>query len=204
MVGQDIAEQLHVSPRLVLVAGFAGSGKSKFGQALASMLGAAYLDKDTITLPLVEAILLQLGCSPNDRDSATYRSHVRPLEYEALLAVARENIQCGVTTIVSAPFLLEVVDDSWLNNLRLEIESEGAVLDIIWVTATADDMRRNTTRRGAERDRWKLSHWGEYIGSIDLDMRPTQKHTLVVNDGLFSSLLNQANVLAAALAIKES
>ncbi len=196
MAHGEVGNASYADTRLILVGGFSGSGKSEFGQSLATILTAAYLDKDTLTRPFVEETLRHLGGDPNDRDSDTYRSKVRPLEYEVLMDAAHENIRCGSTTVVSAPLLLEVVDDVWLDDRRLEAEGEGATTSLVWVATTIDDMRRNMTRRNAARDRWKLSHWQEYIDSIDVDMRPVHEHTLVWNNGELSSLFNQASAVA--------
>ena len=69
---------------LVLVGGFAGSGKTEFGQLLAAVTGWALLDKDALTRPLTESLLLALGADPNDRQTDLYKQRVRPLEYRCL------------------------------------------------------------------------------------------------------------------------
>src|SRR5438094_277632 len=73
---------------LVLVGGFAGSGKTEFGQLLAAITGWALLDKDALTRPLTENLLLALGADPNDRETDLYKQRVRPLEYLCLLNAA--------------------------------------------------------------------------------------------------------------------
>lgn len=54
---------------LALVAGYAGSGKSEAGKLLAAATGWAMLDKDTISRPMTERLLLALGGDPDDRHS---------------------------------------------------------------------------------------------------------------------------------------
>jgi hypothetical protein len=46
--------------------------------------GWPMIDKDSITRPVVEVALELAGMSPNDRESDTYVSRIRPREYEAL------------------------------------------------------------------------------------------------------------------------
>ncbi|MGK5554000.1 hypothetical protein ACSNOI_20515 [Actinomadura kijaniata] len=68
---------------------------------------------DTLTRPVVEAALEKLGQSPHDRESETYLKYIRPCEYEALIAAANENVECGTSAIVTAPFIREVNDPAW-------------------------------------------------------------------------------------------
>lgn len=66
----------------------------------------------------MEAALETLGQSPHDRESETYLRKVRPREYEALMAAATENVQCGNRAIVTAPFLREFSDVAWLTRIE--------------------------------------------------------------------------------------
>lgn len=63
---------------LILVAGYAGSGKSEAGKLLAAATGWAMLDKDTISRPMTERLLTALGGDPDDRHSSSYLEQVRP------------------------------------------------------------------------------------------------------------------------------
>ncbi len=66
---------------LILIGGPAGAGKSHVSQLLVRHTDAAVLlDKDTLTRPLAERLLIELGCSPHDRESSTYRERVRPVK----------------------------------------------------------------------------------------------------------------------------
>ena len=94
----------------MLIGGYAGSGKTAVRPILARETGWPMLDKDTLTRPVVEAALEVLGCSPHDRESATYLDIIRPREYEALISAMTENVQCGTSAIVTAPFIRELRD----------------------------------------------------------------------------------------------
>jgi DNA-binding transcriptional regulator YhcF (GntR family) len=58
-------------PVVLLIGGYAGSGKSELARMVARETGWAILDKDTLTRPVVEAALEVLGVSPHDRESET-------------------------------------------------------------------------------------------------------------------------------------
>jgi hypothetical protein len=105
---EDRRRNGHRDTTLALVAGFAGSGKTEFSAFLSSITGWALLDKDVLTRPLVESMLAALGGDPNDRHSRLYLSQVRPVEYRCLSNATFANIENGISTVVTAPFLAEV------------------------------------------------------------------------------------------------
>jgi predicted kinase len=171
-----VAERL-----LVLVAGYAGSGKTETGKLLAQATGWALVDKDTITRPMTERLLEQLHGDPHDRQTQLYLTHVRPLEYECLMRTGWENIECGTSTILAAPFLHEVRDADWVAAVQRRCTYLGAALRTIWVDSDAESMRERLIARNAERDAWKLSNWQEYLAGIDLALRPCVDHLVIDN-----------------------
>lgn len=171
----------HRDTNLVLVAGFAGSGKTEFAKFLSSVTGWALLDKDVLTRPLVESILTALKGDPNDRHSEIYRSQVRPVEYRCLANATFANIDNGISTVVTAPFLAEVVDPQWLRRLMHHCATVNAQLDIVWVGADPETMHTYLQKRDAARDTWKLNHWNDYLTQTDITMRPQIPHFYVDN-----------------------
>jgi predicted kinase len=187
-----------VHPSIILVAGYAGCGKTEFSNSLASLTGWAAADKDAVTRPLVESLLVALGSDANDRRSDLYLEQVRPLEYHCLMETAFQNLERGVSTIVSAPFLSEVADEEWMQRLVNRCASIGADVTNIWVQCDAESMHEYLIRRGAARDSWKLAHWTDYLATIDLDLRPVCDHFRVdnrLNSAL--SLVDRARGLAS-------
>jgi predicted kinase len=166
---------------LVLVGGYAGSGKTEFGQHLASITGWTLLDKDALTRPLTESYLLALGTDPNDRQTDVYKQHVRPLEYRCLLNAAFSNLDNGVSTVLTAPFLQEMPDPSWLRRIAHRCAAEAIDVAVVWIHCDVDTMYAYLQGRGAARDAWKLTHWDEYLGSIELELRPRCPHLEVDN-----------------------
>jgi hypothetical protein len=80
-----------IKPSVLIIGGYAGSGKTELGRILARATGWPMLDKDTLTRPVVEAALEIAGQPLNDRESETYLNLIRPREYEATMGAAVEN-----------------------------------------------------------------------------------------------------------------
>jgi predicted kinase len=187
-------------PFMVLVSGFAGSGKTETGKLLAQLTSWALLDKDTLTRPLVENLLEKLAGNPHDRHTRLYFDRVRPLEYDCLLKTGLENLACGTSAILSAPFIREVNDQAWLRRLDMRCRALGGHLAVVWVYADPESMRHRLIARNAERDAWKIANWPEYLGGIDVDMLPAAEHSYLDNgeDGGLP-LLDQVTMLARQL-----
>jgi predicted kinase/DNA-binding XRE family transcriptional regulator len=166
---------------LTIVGGYAGSGKSEFARFLAAVTGWTILDKDTLTRALVEQLLISFGSDPNDRETDVYQKRVRSHEYRCLLDQGAENLDCGVSVILTAPFLREITDVSWLGRVRNLCTVHRAAFHVVWVRCDTDSMRDYLSFRGASRDAWKLAHWTEYLNGIDVNFEPDFPHYLVDN-----------------------
>ncbi|MBW0105800.1 GntR family transcriptional regulator [Pseudonocardia sp. KRD291] len=189
----------HGTPRVVLIGGYAGSGKSELGRILARATGWPILDKDTLTRPVVEVALAALNEPTHVRESETYLSTVRPAEYEALVAAITENLECGVSVIATAPFLREFANQAWLDRLTATTEGLGASTRLVWVYCDEDSMLTYLRRRGAARDAAKLAGWAGYLQGIDLDRRPLGDHTVIDNSQGGPPLQAQAHQLLRTL-----
>ncbi len=187
------------TPHVVLIGGYAGSGKTELGRILARETGWPMLDKDTLTRPVVEVALEVLGCSPHDRESATYLDVIRPREYEALISAMTENVQCGTSAIVTAPFIRELHDTAWINRATATCQDMNAALSIVWVHCDATTMHTYIRHRGAARDAAKLENWNAYLDTIDLEFRPPVPHTVIDNSASVVPLQTQAKKLLASV-----
>lgn len=185
------------SPRVVLVGGYAGSGKTLLGRILARETGWPMLDKDTLTRPVVEAALELLGSSPHDRESELYLQTVRPREYEALLAAWTENAECGNSAIVTAPFLREFTEPAWINRAQASAADLGAEITLVWMNCDAKTMHSYLRHRGAARDAAKLADWTGYLTGIDVEFRPPAPHVVIDNCASSEPLQDQAKRLVA-------
>jgi DNA-binding transcriptional regulator YhcF (GntR family) len=186
-------------PRLILIGGYAGSGKSELGRILSHETGWSMLDKDTLTRPVVEVALEALGRSPHDRESDTYLNVVRPREYEGLIAAANENIASGASIIAVAPFIREFADAAWISRTQAMYASAGALMTFVWVYCDADTMHTYLRHRGAARDAAKLADWQTYLAGIDIEFRPKVPHILIDNSASSTPLQDQAKALVQAI-----
>lgn len=182
-------------PHVLLIGGYAGSGKTELGRILARETGWPMLDKDTLTRPVVEAALEMIGLSPHDRESEDYMIKIRPREYEALSAAMLENVGCNSSTIVTAPFIREFSQKAWINRMRATLKDLNASATLVWVYCNEESMQMYIRRRGAARDGAKLADWSGYISSIDLDFRPHGPHHVINNSVSGEPLQDQARQL---------
>lgn len=155
--------------KLILVGGLPGSGKTFIGKALARRIGAAYLDKDVVANGFVAALLVALGSHPADRESPVYVEHVRPLEYQTLLALGLDSLTASTPVVCSAPFLAEFGSQPWLERVRADAQARGASLLPLWVRSDLETVRDRIVRRGEARDSAKLRRWDEYASTVSID-----------------------------------
>ncbi|WP_184723647.1 GntR family transcriptional regulator [Saccharopolyspora phatthalungensis] len=184
-----------VAPRVMFIGGYAGCGKSELGRIIARETGWALLDKDSLTRPVVESALELVGRSPHDRESDFYLTSIRPREYESLINTLVENLQCGNSSIVTAPFVREFVDMAWVSRIQATCKDFGASATFVWVYCDADTMHTYVRHRGAARDAAKLANWTEYLAGIDLEFRPPVPHVVVNNSASSEPLQKQAQEL---------
>ena len=153
---------------MILVAGYAASGKTRVGKRLARRLSCScYLDKDTMTGPFADRLLVAVNSAAGDRDSHVYQTEVRPIEYECLLAVGFETLESGVTPILSAPFVSHLVDPDWMNGLSNAAKNRTASVNIVWVHCNRQTLLGRMKSRGSARDKAKLDDWPVYSTTID-------------------------------------
>jgi hypothetical protein len=140
-----------------------------------------------------------LGQSPHDRESPTYLTQIRPREYEALIAATNENVACGNSAIVTAPFIREFNDSAWLDRIQASHAAMNAETTFVWVYCDAETMHTYIRHRGAARDAAKLADWPGYLAQIDLGFRPAAPHVLIDNCASGVPLQTQAKDLLANL-----
>jgi predicted kinase len=135
------------SPVLV-VAGPAGSGKSTLGRSLAALLGAAVLDQDVATNPLMAQIAEIVGAG-DDLDHPALRGPVRDARYRCLVDVAADNARVGTPAVMIAPFTAEVTDAArWTELVGLL----GTRTELVWVTVPPEVAWARRQQRGLPRD----------------------------------------------------
>lgn len=186
-------------PQLLLIGGYAGSGKTELGRIIARQTGWPILDKDTLTRPILEGALEILGLSPNDRESDRYLNLLRPLEYQCLMAAVRENVDCGSSVIATAPFIAEFRDPNWVDRTVAAFTDAGTNVTLVWVYCDPETMHTYLRHRGAARDTAKLANWETYLKAIDVSLRPAAPHVVVDNSASSRPLQAQAAELLQSL-----
>jgi predicted kinase len=178
-----------------MVGGYAGSGKTEFSRRLARLTGWALVDKDSTTQPVVETALRSTGESPNDREGHFYRSALRPAEYQALRDTTYENVTCGNSVIMVAPFTTELCDPAWCQHAVAEFGDVGATVHAVWMRCDPASMRARILQRAAPRDAGKLARWERYVAALDVAYTPAMPHTIIENSLSSAPLQRQAEQL---------
>ena len=152
-------------PLAVLVSGAPGSGKSTVGAVIAQRLGAALLDLDTATAALTRVVGDLRGT--HDLDDPDLVRVTRAARYDAITALAEDNLAIGVDVVLVAPFSTERRDPAAWDVLRSRLEQGGATSRLVWLRISADEVGRRVERRGLARDAAK--HAGSWTDGLDLE-----------------------------------
>jgi predicted kinase len=153
-------------PRVVVVTGAPGAGKSATGEALARALGAAPLDQDTLTNPLVDVVAAALGVV--DYADPRLAEAVRTARYECLLRVAEDCLRSGLPVVLVAPFTAERRDPAAWEALADRLRAAGGSPVLAWLRIGPDELARRVLGRGAARDAAKLADVRSWIAGVDL------------------------------------
>ena len=138
-------------PHIVVVAGTPGAGKSTMAEHLCRALGgAALVDKDTIEWPLANAALELAGTAPDSPQSELYTEVLKSRSYDTMERVCEQNIRAGNNVVLVAPFTSHMADKAWPD--RLSARCAGALVSVIWVTASEEVTQARKRSRAAPRD----------------------------------------------------
>ena len=156
------------TPRLILFAGHAGTGKSTLAKKALPLIiektgeDFFFLDKDTVYGAFSAHVMELTTQNPNDRDSPYYLQNLRDWEYQGLIDIARENLLLGVNVVLVGPFSREIQSGRMFNAQALGIPAQ-AKISIAWIDLEESEAKRRMERRNDPRDQWKLKHWNEYV-----------------------------------------
>jgi predicted kinase len=166
---------------------------------LARDLGAAHLDKDSLTHGAIGELLVHLGGSATDRESELYHTTCRPLEHATLMSAAINIARNGVPVIVDAPLTKEIRDHTWYDQTTKSLESVGATPVVVLLDAPHHQTLDRIIARGAPRDAGKLTDWESYTQRLDSCGPVVIPHTVITNDGTLAELETKVATLAAVL-----
>ena len=156
------------TPRLILFAGHAGTGKSTLAKRALPLIiektgeDFFFLDKDTVYGAFSAHVMELTTHNPNDRDSPYYLQNLRDWEYQGLIDIARENLLLGVNVILVGPFSKEIQSGRMFNPEALGVPTQTKI-SIAWIDLKESEAKRRMEKRDDSRDQWKLAHWDEYV-----------------------------------------
>jgi predicted kinase len=186
------------SPRLILFAGHAGTGKSTLAKRALPLIiektgeDFFFLDKDTV-YGAYSAHMMELTThNANDRDSPYYLQNLRDWEYRGLIDVAKENLLLGVNVILVGPFSKEIQSGQMFHPEALGVPAKTHI-QIAWIDLSATEAKLRMEKRADPRDEWKLAHWDQYVERrIEPPTHAAIKRfdNLHFNEDLFEKLIN--------------
>ena len=150
-------------PVAVLISGPPATGKSTLARALAPRLGAAILDLDVATGPLVQVVSDLTGV--RDLSDPALARLTREARYETLLALASDNLRAGRSVVLVAPFGAERARDSAWATVVTRLAAEPVLL---WLHLPPAELIRRLAGRALARDEDKIREPASYLAGLDL------------------------------------
>lgn len=173
-------------PRVFVVLGPAGSGKSTVARAVARRYSALYLDKDRVSGPFVRLVLELNGEDPHARESNDfYMEHVMRTEYETVFDVCADNLQLGTSVVIDAPFAAYTRDPDFLTRSAQWARWPDTEVIVVHVRTSEHIVHERVVARRSERDAWKLDHWHDFwsrFGTVECTWTGV-RHVEAANDG---------------------
>lgn len=158
----------------LFILGHAGTGKSFLTnyfvqqQQLKSRFWCV-LDKDVVAESWSGPLLQAFGQDPNDRDSPFFKEHVRDLQYQSTLRIAKDQLDIGLNVILPGPWNRELASAALFSTQELGFPAITR-LRHIWLELPESVRQQRIIERGDPRDQWKLDHWKAYFSALK---RPT-------------------------------
>jgi predicted kinase len=137
------------------------------------------LDKDVVAESWSGPLLQALGQNPNDRDSPFFKEHVRDLQYQSTLRIAKDQLDIGLNVILPGPWNRELASGALFSTQELGFPAATRLLHI-WLDLPEAVRQQRIIQRGDPRDQWKLDHWHAYFSAL--------KRPAAVQDGRVAAL----------------
>lgn len=150
----------------VLVTGAQASGKSTTARALARALGAAVLDQDSLTNPLVDVVAGMIGAE--DYADRRLAALVRQARYECVHRAAVDCLTVGRPVVLVAPYTSERRSTAAWHAVREKLAAAGGEVTMVWLRIDGAEVVRRLTERAVPRDRTKLADPEAFAAGLDL------------------------------------
>jgi len=149
-------------PRLIVLAGLPGTGKSTLARALAGRIGAVWLRIDTIEQAIV-------------RSAAAKDALAEDAGYRAAYAVAADNLRLGLDVIGDSVNPWPETRDAWRD---AGLAAGARVIEIEVVCSDLAEHRRRVETRVVDVDGLTPPDWQAVVGR---DYRPWDRPRVVVD-----------------------
>ncbi len=172
------------TPRLILISGPPGVGKSTLSRALAQKLQATHLDKDCIDEPF----------SPGDRGTR-YTRIIEPKVLTATLSLAELNLRVGHAVLLDVPWThIQLNTPSWTRKIKALAKKTRSKLFVIECFLTESEHRTRLKKRGYLRDKVRISDtgWKKFKKSDRLSERNPLPHFTIDMGASRESCVKQA------------
>ena len=158
-MGKDYSEPVTGDLMLIVFGGLPGVGKTTIARELARQIGAAVVRIDSIEYAIRESRLT----GPIDDTG-----------YRAAYAVARDNLQAGLTVIADSVNPLPITREAWRATARA---ANAAVTEIEVVCSDQAEHRRRVETRNSDFPGWTL-RWQDVV---DRDYQPWDGDRVVLD-----------------------
>jgi predicted kinase len=148
----------------VLIGGPPATGKTTLATALAPHLGAAVLDLDVATGPLVRVVSELIGV--HDLDDPVLAGLTRAARYDTLLGLAEANLQAGRPVVLVAPFSAERAQLSAWATTTQRLPGDPTM---VWLYLPTGELIQRLTRRALARDENKIRDPASFLTGLDLE-----------------------------------
>lgn len=157
-------------PIALFILGHAGTGKSFLTSNFLKQQRIKHcfwcvLDKDVVAENWSGPLLHAFGQDPNDRDSPFFKEHVRDLQYQSTLRIAKDQLEIGLNVILPGPWNRELASAALFSTQELGFPAITH-LRHIWLELPESVRQQRIIERGDQRDQWKLDHWDAYFGAL--------------------------------------
>ncbi len=165
----------HEGLPVVVITGAPATGKSTLGRVIARRLRAALIDQDVATQPLVEVIQRLVGS--DDLDDERLARVTRDARYEAIAALAVDNLGAGIPVVLIAPYTSERADEQGWAVLADRFVRAGGTPLLVWLSLEPTRILDRLHARGALRDQAKVASGSAYLAQLTrAASRPSVPH----------------------------
>lgn len=171
-------------PRLVIITGCAGAGKTTLGKKISKELNYTYIDKDTVVNSFTDFILELKENSNSSRESDLYCNVLRPIEYKTVFKLCKENLELNNSVILSIPFISQITNYSKWLDIKNEFNFNNE--KFVWINHNEGNEYARLLKRNSKRDIYKLKNWEEYIENLG-DIKPDNGYNSFCFDNVNSN-----------------